>query len=107
METNTYLHVEILTLRVLCRNGTLYGDGALDAPAGGLECDHEAIAGSLDRPAAEVLELLAENAIVSAPQRLCGIVTQTLAEGRRADEVGEEDGNGAAECCHRSVSYIW
>ena len=87
----------------------LHGDRALHGVGGGVEGDHQPVAEPLHLVAAVRLDGLAQQAVVRLEDALRLLVAGALQQLGRADEVGEEDGDGlarASSSCRRIIPPI-
>ena len=78
-------------------NGALHGDRRLGGVNRAHERDHQAIAEVLDLLAAMGGDRRAEGAKVGAPHLIGGVVTESGAQLRRPDQVGEQDRDRAGD----------
>jgi hypothetical protein len=70
----------------------VHGDRAVGGRVGGGDKDHHLVAGALDDPTAAGLGCLGER-LAAAGDRLLGEgVARAVAQARRADQVGKDDG---------------
>jgi hypothetical protein len=74
--------------------GLLHGDGAGDGVGSAVERQHQAVAGGLHLASVVLPDGRTQRAEVFLPQRLVGIVPESIRQLGRADEVGEDDGDG-------------
>ena len=75
--------------------GLLDVDCAEDGAAGAGERDHLAVAGALDLDAAVAGDLLADS-LLDRPEELARrFITDAVGQLGRADDIGEDDGDGA------------
>ena len=73
----------------------LHGDGAGQSAARRHKGGHEAVAERLDLPAAVRLHLLPQEIEMAVDDLLSGGIALARLEGRRADDIGKEDGDDA------------
>src|SRR5581483_8043003 len=72
--------------------GVAYGEGALDGATGTVEGRQEAIAGGIDLPTAETLELLSHRLVMALEQVAPVSVAEPGGPVGGTDDVGEQDG---------------